>query len=83
MVLEFEENRTFTSREILSQEVRPKMLDLVLKTRIVKDEKTAGYILMFAAIGIFLISIYIFMSQNKAPELTPAQMQSIEIMKQK
>ena len=74
MSINFEENNSFKSRTILGQQQRPKMLDLILKTGIVKSEKKAGQLLMAIAITIFIVSIYISMRAlggNNIPASNP------------
>ncbi|MES2623040.1 MAG: hypothetical protein V4576_01375 [Patescibacteria group bacterium] len=50
----------FKSRVVLGQPEHPKVLDFILKTGIVKTEKSALTILILLTVLIFGISIYIF-----------------------
>lgn len=52
--------RQFRSRVILGELKRPKVLDLILKTGVVKSEAAAVRILLLGAGVIFVISIIIF-----------------------
>lgn len=81
MAIDFEENKSFTSRAILSDPVRPKMLDLVLKTGIVKSEQAAAKVLLVVAILIFGISFVIFSKVFSGNE--PVSQASMEEMMNK
>lgn len=60
MALEFQENNSFKSRVILAQAERPKILNLILKTGIVKDEKSAVYVIFGIIVICILAAIYIY-----------------------
>ena len=70
MTLNFEETNNanrFKSRVVLGLPERPKMLDLILKTKLVKTEAAAVRVLMTLAAVIFLTSIGIFISISRGP----------------
>jgi hypothetical protein len=70
---------SFTSRTILGAPTSPKMVKALLKTGIVKNEKTAGYLLLGFAIVCLILALYIsyaFLYAKNAPKkLTPEQEQ--------
>lgn len=68
----------FRSRVILGAPERPKMLDLILKTGIVKNEKTAANVLLFAAGFIFLLSLYLFSKSFRNTNTTPPPVLEID-----
>ena len=75
MVLDLEQDKNiqqFRSRVILGQAQRPKMLDLVLKTGIVKSESAAATFLIIVTVLIFAVSILIFLTtRNDLPSTPP------------
>ena len=82
MPLEFEEenlstNPRFTSRSILGSPTTPKMIQILLKTGVVKNEIQAGYVLLIIALISFSLAIYISYSfvfnRNALRKLSPEQ----------
>jgi hypothetical protein len=67
----------FTSRTILGAPTSPKMVKALLKTGIVKNEKSAGYLLLGFAVVCLILAFYIsytFLYTKNAPKkLTPEQ----------
>lgn len=59
----------FKSRVILGQPERPKILNIILKTGIVKDEKGAVIVLLTLVALIFIISILLFFYAFHEPEV--------------
>lgn len=61
MLVTFDEDQSnvFKSRAILGESVQPKMVRLLVKSGLVKDEKKAGYILIGATLFFILLSIII------------------------
>jgi hypothetical protein len=58
----------FRSRVILGELKHPKMLDLIMKTGIVKNEAGAVRVLLFGALLIFAASIFVFVYAFSGPE---------------
>lgn len=63
-------SRQFRSRVILGELERPKVLDAILKTGVVKSEAAAVRILLLGAGVIFVISIIIFGRTFSTPVVT-------------
>ena len=73
MSINFEENNNYKSRVILGQEQRPKMIDLVLKTGLVKTDKSAATVLMTLSIVIFVVSMYVIVTTLRGPVQPPVE----------
>lgn len=69
--------QSFRSRVILGNPTTPKMINLILKTGIVKTERQAGITLLFIAICSLLASLVIFYFAffPSTKKLTPEQEQ--------
>ena len=81
MALEFD-NQTnmqqFRSRVILGQAERPKILDIVLKTGIVKTETAAANVLIALTVIVFGLSIFIFTRTYSQPETKQIPVYSLD-----
>ncbi|MES2986092.1 MAG: hypothetical protein V4686_03115 [Patescibacteria group bacterium] len=70
--------REFRSRVILGELKRPKVLDVILKTGVVKNEAAAVHILLISAGIMLVVSVIIFGQTFKgAPEISPLDMDVI------
>ncbi len=70
MSLNFEENNTasaYRSRVLLGQLEKPKMLTMILKTGVVKTEKSAMTLLILLGVLMFAASIFIFIRSATGP----------------
>ncbi len=62
--------RQFRSRVILGELKRPKILDMIIKSGVVKSEASAVRALLFGAGIIFVVSIIIFGKTFSSPAVT-------------
>lgn len=68
----------FRSRVILGELKRPKVLDFILKTGVVKSETAAVRVMLFGAGVIFLASLIIFSQTfGNEEEIPPLNMEAI------
>jgi hypothetical protein len=80
--LQFEEE-TFRSRIILGEPTSPKMIKILLKIGVAKDEKQAGRLLICFSAVCFIFSMYIiynFLFTSENPKFTSEGQQTQELV---
>jgi hypothetical protein len=83
MSIEFDEDnmKHFQSRKIFGEMATPKIIKILLKTGIVKNEKTAGVLLLIfsilALISSFLIAVALLKQPEVRYELSPEVIETL------
>ena len=79
---------SFKSRTILGAPSTPRMVQVLLKTGLVKDEKKAGNLLLGIAVLCFILSaliayLYIFNGFSQQRTLTPIDIESVKTRRER